>query len=125
MTTKYDDYDVIVYRVLTYLYAVLKREIIFDDDTFQAAVRKNVESDEYFVSVLRLMQNEGLIEGLVITKAWGGVYLLGSDLRDAEITAAGIHYLKDNSTMKKVGDTLKAAADLIAELAALAGVFAG
>ena len=39
-----DDYDVVVYRVLVYLYAVLKHKIIFEEATFRQAVRKNVES---------------------------------------------------------------------------------
>ena len=118
-----DDYDVIAYRILTYLYACLKRKIIFDDTAFRAAVKKNVESDEYFTSVLKMMQDEGLIRGLLITKAWGGDYILSSDLRDAEITADGIHYLKENSTMKKTGEMLKDAADIIAGLASVAGLF--
>lgn len=118
-----DDYDVIVYRVLVYLYAVLKRKTLFEDSTFQAAVRKHVDSDEYFTAVLRMMQDEGLIRGLVIVKAWGGVDILASDLRDAEITAAGIHYLQENSTMKKVGAALKESVDMIAGLAGILGLF--
>lgn len=117
-----DDYDVIVYRVLTYLYACLKHKIIFEESTFQAAVKKNVESDEYFRAVLHMMQEEELIRGLVFTKAWGGEYLLASDLRDAEITAAGIRYLKENGTMKRVCEMLKPTADIIVKLAELVGL---
>lgn len=117
-----DDYDVIVYRVLTYLYACMKHKIIFEDETFQAAAKKNVESDEYFRAVLHMMQEEKLIRGLVFKRAWGGEYLLGSDLRDAEITAEGIHYLKENGTMKKVCEMLKPSADIIVKLAELVGL---
>lgn len=67
-----DDYDVVVYRMLVYLYAVLKHKIIFEDATFRQAVRKNVESDEYFTSILRMMKEENLIEGLSFERAWGG-----------------------------------------------------
>lgn len=118
-----DDYDVIVYRVLVYLYACLKRKIIFDETTFQATVRKNIENDEYFTSVLEMMQKEGLIEGLVFTKAWGGLVILASDIEDARITAEGIHYLKENSTMNKIGENLKDAVDIIASLASAIGLF--
>lgn len=114
-----DDYDVIVYRVLLYLYACLKREIVFDDLTFREAVRKNVESDEYFAAVLRMMQNEGLICGVTTVKAWGGTYILCSDPEDMEITADGIHYLKENSTMQKVCGVLKETADIVAKLIAI------
>lgn len=120
-----DDYDVIVYRVLTYQYACLKRKIVFDDVTFQAMVRKGVESDEYFTAVLKMMQDEGLITGAAIVRAWGNEYILASDLRDLEITADGIHYLQENSTMHKVGAFLRDAADGIAKLAAIVGVGVG
>lgn len=115
-----DDYDVIVYRVLVYLYAVMKRKIMFEDLTFQKAVRKNVESDEYFAEILQMMQEEGLIKGLVFCNAWGGDVLLASDVADAKITAAGIRYLNENDRMKKIADTLKESVDLIAKLAGIA-----
>ena len=117
-----DDYDVIVYRMLVYLYACAKRKILFEDTTFREAVKKNVENDMYFYDVLRMMQTEGLIEGLVFTSAWGDVFL-ANDLQDAKITADGIHYLKENRTMAKVGTAMKEAVDTIAKLAEVAGLF--
>lgn len=72
-----DDYDVIVYRVLVYYYACLKRKIIFDKAGFNAAVKKDIESDEYFYDVLRMMQDEGLnadryvLRGEVIARQGG------------------------------------------------------
>lgn len=114
-----DDYEVIVYRILVYLYACMKRKIIFEDITFQEAVKKNVESDTYFYDVLRMMQTEGLIEGLTFIKAWGGDVILASDLKDMQITAAGIRYIREDSMMKKIGTMLKESADIIAKLAGL------
>lgn len=118
-----DDYDVIVYRVLVYLYACMKRKIIFEETTFQAAVRKNVESDEYFADILEMMQGEGLIAGLVFVHAWGGVSILANDLCNAKITADGVHYLKENDKMKQIGEVLKGAGDLIATLAGMIQLF--
>lgn len=114
-----DDYDVIVYRVLVYLYACMKRKIVFENDTFQKAVRKNVESDEYFEDILRMMQEEGLISGLAYTTAWGGESIMLSDLCDAKITPSGIRYLNENDRMKRIGNMLKEAADIISKLAAI------
>ncbi len=114
-----DDYDVIAYRVLVYFYACMKRKILFEEPAFQSSVMKNVESDEYFANVLRMMQEEGLIRGVVVKRVWGGTYILVSDPCDIEITVTGIRYLKENSTMKKVGDALKDAVDIIASLAEL------
>lgn len=118
-----DDYEVIVYRVLVYMYACMKREIMYEDATFQAAVRKNVESDEYFADILMMMQSENLIEGLAFTKAWGGDMILMSEMKDAKITAEGIRYLKENSTMKAVGERLKESVDIISKLASAIMLF--
>lgn len=114
-----DDYDVIVYKVLVYYYACFKQKIIFEEEVFKHTVSKDIEKEEYLIKILLLMQTEGLITGLSFTKAWGGDYILINDLADAEITAEGIHYLKDNSKMKAIGESLKEAVDLIAKLAVL------
>lgn len=114
-----DDYEVIVYRMLVYLYAVLKREIAFDAVTFAEAVRKDVKSSAYFDKALEMMQEEGLIRGLVFTQAWGGDVILASGIRDAEITPAGIRHLKENARMKIVGRALAEAKDIIATLATI------
>ena len=118
-----DDFDVIAYRVLVYLYACLKREIMFEDVTFYESVRKNVSSDTYFADILRMMQAEGLIEGLEFANAWGGDCILVSSASDARITAAGIRYLKENGTMKRVGDALKETVDIISKLASILQLF--
>lgn len=118
-----DDYDVIVYRVLVYYYACLKRKIMFDAAVFDASVKKDIESDAYFFDVLRMMQNEGLIEGLDFANAWGGDIILISELSDARITADGIHYLKENSSMRRVADMLKTSVDIIANLAGILQLF--
>ncbi len=118
-----DDFDVIVYRVLVYLYACLKREIMFENVTFNESVRKNVSSDTYFADILRMMQGEGLIEGLEFANAWGGDCILVSSVSDARITAAGIRYLKENGTMKRVGDALKETVDIISKLASILQLF--
>ena len=96
-----DDYEVIVYRMLVYLYAVLKREIAFDAVTFAEAVRKDVKSRAYFDKALEMMQEEGLIRGLVFVPAWGGDVIMASGIQDAEITPAGIRYLKENARGKR------------------------
>ena len=118
-----DDYDVIVYRILVYLYACLKHKILFEEVTFHAAVRKNVESDEYFADILRMMQEDGLISGVVLTKIWGGDVVIGSDLEDMKITSSGIQYLQENSRMKKIGESLKESVDIIAKLAGIIKLF--
>lgn len=114
-----DDYHVIVYRVLVYYYACLKRKITFDDASFAAAVKKDLKSNEYLTDVLRMMQSEDLICGLAFKKIWGNEYILITELNEAEITPPGIRYLEEDSIMKKVSDFLKDSADITAKLAGM------
>lgn len=113
-----DDYEVIAYKILLYLYSCMKRITVFDTDEFNKTVRKNVESDEYFANILRLMQKEGLIEGVLVKKVWGACLLI-SDLKDMEITADGIRYLKDNSKIEKARTMIMESADLFSNLIGL------
>ena len=101
-----NDYDVIVYKILLYLYAVLKREIVFRKDTFDELISKADISNEYLADILRMMQDEGLIEGALIIRAWGGDSIIAGDMTRIRITAAGIRYLKDNSKMQKIREAL-------------------
>lgn len=114
-----DDYDVLVFKILTYLYACMKRKIVFDALVFAKTTGQSKVPEGYFTDVLRLMQVEGLIEGVSVVKAWGTDYILASDLRDMSITADGIRYLKDNSKMKEVRQALVDAADVISGLIAV------
>jgi hypothetical protein len=120
-----DDYEVILYRLLVYLYAVKKRKILFDNATFREAVRKNVGNDQYFYDIINMAQGEGLIEGATFTTAWRSDKIMTSEIRDLGITANGIRYLKDNSKMHQIGENMKCGADMIADLASIAGLFAG
>lgn len=97
-----NDYEVLVFKILLYLYGVLKREISFDLETFDAMIERKEISEGYFVDVLSMMQEERLIRDLSFKNAWGGERLLLSDLRDARITPEGIRYLTENATMEKV-----------------------
>lgn len=118
-----DDYEVVTYRILVYLYACMKRKIIFDETVFRKTVRRNVEDDSYFTDIIRLIQSEGLIENVAIIRAWGNEYIIASDLADMSITASGIRYLKENSRMKQIGEMLKESADMMVSLATKVGLF--
>lgn len=89
-----DDYDVIVFKILVYLYAVLKRKVIFEEKAFYHAIGEI--NNRYLVDVLNFMQEEGLISGLVFVKAWGNENILCNDLINLKITVQGIHYLEEN-----------------------------
>lgn len=111
-----DDYDTIVFKILLYLYAVLKRKITFDEQAFYHAIGfKNIDND-YFINILYMMHEDGLIDGIVLKKAWGNTYILCSDLIDMTITSNGIHYLNDNKKMNKIKEYLLSNVDTIASL---------
>lgn len=114
-----DDYEVILYRLLVYLYACKKRKIAYNEATFQEAVRKNVQNDQWFYDIIEMAQSEGLIEGARFQKAWGGDKAPLFDYNELDITAAGIRYLKENSTMKHVGEALRESVDVISKLAGI------
>lgn len=96
-----DDYDVIAYKILVYLYACMKGKAVFNKEVFHKAIKAEI-SDDYLTKILKLMKDEELISGAVITKAWGGAYILSSEISDLEITAKGIRYLNENDPIRKL-----------------------
>lgn len=109
-----DDYDVIVFKILLYLYAVLKRKIVFDEKSFYHAIGDVNKS--YLVDILIYMQEESLILGLVTMKAWGNENILCSDLMNLKITVQGVHYLEENKKMNKIKEYLLSNIDVVASL---------
>lgn len=111
-----DDYDVLVYKILVYLYACMRRKALFTKEGFAHAIQKDKIDEDYLTDVLRMMQGEGLIEGLTFVRAWGQVYILASGMDDISITSSGIRYLKENAASKQVKQALLDAIDPIASL---------
>ena len=111
-----DDYSVVVFKILTYLFAYLKRKALFDEEVFKQIIDKQNITDEYLTDILRMITEEKLITGLVFTKAWGNTYILASGYCNMEITSLGIRYLNENSAMEKVKQLLKDSTGLIGEL---------
>lgn len=111
-----DNFNYIAFKILTYYYGCLKNKIVFDEKVFLATVNDNNIDDTYFIEVLRSLVNEGYLEGLVFTNAWGNVYILANDYVDGSITHKGVEYLTENSAMKKAHGFAKEAGGLIVKL---------
>jgi len=111
-----DDYDVVVFKILTYLYGCMKRKFLFNKAVFEKLIEKQNVQEEYLAAILRMMTSEGLIEGLVFTKAWGNTYIIANDYSDMSITANGIRYLNENSGMAKARKVLSESTGIIGEL---------
>lgn len=111
-----DDYDYIVFKILTYSYGVLKHKYNFDKEVFRWEITKDIQ-DEYLSEVLYMMQeDENLIKGLTFTKAWGGVKILISEYEDIRITVEGIRYLNENARMQRIAKETIEGITLIASL---------
>lgn len=102
-----DDYDVLVFKILTYLYRKFKDNYIDDMYLFPLTDDFPIRED-YFISIFEDLQDKGYIKNLVLTKAWGGD-IVGYDLSKLQITGDGIAYLRDNSRMKKLINLIKEA----------------
>lgn len=111
-----DDYNLITYKVLAYLYGVFKRVITFDEVVFVELMHLDEINKRYFIDILHNIQKEGLIQGIKFSKAWGNEYLLISDYFNMVITHKGIQYLYENNSMKQVKEILIDDVDLINSL---------
>lgn len=117
-----DDYYVIAYKALLYLYACKKRKIVFDERTFKKAAGADKINEEYFSDVLRMMQDENLITGIAFHKPWRATWMIVNDLADAEITSTGIKFLTENNKMASIKQTLLETVDFVANLIGIVGL---
>lgn len=115
------DYDYIVFKILTYLYTCLKRQNSFDEEVFRNMIITKTVQEGYMIDILRMMEAEGLIEGLTFIKAWGNEYVMAGSLKDVRITSEGVRYVLNNDKMKKIMNSiLEEAPGAIMELVKLA-----
>lgn len=104
-----NDYFVIVYRVLKYLYDCLKKgetpEVLY-----LVASTYNIP-ENYWKYILLSLINEEYIKGIQVNHTKSGAIF--GDLQEAIITPKGIEYLFENSLIKKAKRTLKEVKDMI------------
>lgn len=98
-----DDYFVIAYRILSYLYECFKMGERPDTDMFGPATLGI--NNGYWVNVMESLFNEGYIIGFTFRTPIGGVR--GVKICDLRITQKGIEFLQENSLMAKARDFLK------------------
>ncbi len=102
-----DDYEVIVYQILAYLYHCLKKDIEIDVGYLSNEGKLYNINQKYHQYIFSHLFREGYIEGIEITKAWGEKQPNISNLEGAMITPKGIEYLTDKSFVKKAVALLK------------------
>ena len=106
-----DDYEVVAFKVLSYLYACMKAGKRVD----VAAMRRLAGVNEaYFGMVVRGLQDRGLVSGFHFD-GLSGCVIDSPDLatmRDPSVTMDGAVYVRENSRMEKVRGFLGHAFDV-------------
>ena len=100
-----DDYYVLAYRLLAYLYACLKEGEKPDPEYFKAGTEKFPIGEEYWNYLFIHLCEDGYIEGIRITKRLQNMVSIRTC--DIAITPKGIEFLQENTSMKKALQFLK------------------
>ena len=103
-----NDYFVLVYQILKYLYDCLKNGKTPDVELMSDEALMIPHS--YWIYIFVNLQNQGFISGVKEIKAVGGY---GLDIRQVEITPEGISYLFDNNLPSKAVRALKGFKDVV------------
>lgn len=108
-----NDYHVIAYRILAYLYACLKQGekpnleyLKYDTDDFPIG-------KDYWYYILTQLFKEGYIDGAVFVPVLGETIKAVRITDKIMITPSGIEYLQNNSAMKKALDFLKTLKEIV------------
>ena len=117
-----DDYYVIVFKILVYLYAVFRGKEAFRQERYDKAIGKKNINEEYLLRIYKMMSDEGYIEKLSFTRAWGSDLIPLFDESELKITQKGIDHIETNDKMKTAGRYLAEKADTISNLAIAAGL---
>lgn len=101
-----DDYHVLVYQILSYLYVQLKAGEPIDTALLKHDSAYLGINETYWAYIFENLLKDGLIEGATVTKTWGQVVMING-LEKTQITPRGIEYLCDNSFLNKAKEFLK------------------
>lgn len=100
-----DDYYVIVYQILAYLYVCLKNGENVEANKLKPNGDMFAINEKYWTYIMENMVDQGFIRGIAIKKGAHDTYIGG--LEHCEITPVGIDYLCDNSRLKKAFEFAK------------------
>lgn len=98
-----NDMNVVVYKLLAYLYACLKAGVCSNFSDIQSESGLLNIPKRYWVAVIEELREHGYITGVKITRTQTGPVLLNNGIR---ITLKGVEYLEENSWMQKTGTFL-------------------
>lgn len=107
-----DDYHVVVYQILSYLYQQLKQGNEIDVSLIKHDSKYLQINRKYWKYVIISLFYEGYIKGVVVDEDIDEnleIY----NLDKCEITPKGIEYLTDNSTIEKAKRFMKDLKDIL------------
>lgn len=107
-----NDYHVIVYQILSYLYQCLKSGIDVEKEKLQPGSRIININEKYWEYIIFNIIDMGLVNGTSCRKTYDGHYtIVGLD--EMMITPKGIEYLCDNSFLAKAKEFVQGTADVL------------
>lgn len=108
-----DDYHVIVYQILAYLYQRLKKGETADESMLKHDGHLFKIDKSYWAYIIFNMYETGLITGVSFVYIDGLNVPLAAELNECCITPAGIEYLCDNTFMEKAKRFLKDVKEIV------------
>lgn len=111
-----DDYYVIAYRILAYLYVCLKKGEKPNLEYLKCETEDFPVGKDYWNYILSHLYMDGYLEGISL------IPILGKEVRQVRmtnsvmITPEGIAYLQENSAMQKAKNFLKEIKEMLPEL---------
>lgn len=94
-----NDYHVVVYQILAYLYNCLKDGLDVNLHSIEKFKEENDINERYWQYILKHLYESGLVEGLAPVMMIGGQGVKCT--AEFAITPLGIDYLAENSNMQK------------------------
>ncbi len=104
-----DDYFVVAYRILVYLYACVKSGVKPAEEVLSP--EKLDITPQYWLYVMEHLQSDGYITDIYFGRLLGGIPTV--KIHDLQITPKGIEFLQENSTMGKAKEFLKTLKEII------------
>lgn len=101
-----DDYHVIAYKILSYLYTQLKKGKAIDVEMILYEGKQFIIPERYWNWIITELSVNGFIDGVQIKRAKETDEIWTGDLDNIRITLKGVEYLTDDKFMKKVKEEL-------------------
>lgn len=108
-----NDYYVIAYQILAYLYQSLKNGDDIETDMLRPNSRLLQVNERYWSYIIYNLSAEGYIDGVCFVPLNGQRFPYVAKLDECMITPKGIEYLCENSSIKKAFHYLKEIKEIV------------